>query len=110
MASRRIQSSPSQHAAKTEMRVRPALILLSAVLCVPAGAIAQESRVEPAAGPPADFSATTARGRALYAYDQAAWRGTDAIFALKPDTKGLAHYICTETPSGWVVVFPKWNE
>jgi hypothetical protein len=89
--------------------VRPAWILLSAVLCVPAGAIAQEKPGESPAGSKVDFAGITARGRALYAYDQAAWRGTDAIFALKPDTKGLAHYICTETPSGWVVVFPMWN-
>lgn len=57
-----------------------------------------------------DYAAITARGRALYAYDQAAWRGTDAIFALKPDMKGLTRYICAKTPNGWMVVFPKWNE
>ena len=52
----------------------------------------------------------TERGRALYAYDQAAWHGTDAFFELKPDTNGLAHYICTKTTSGWLITFPKWNE
>ena len=52
----------------------------------------------------------TERGRALYAYDQAAWHGTDAFFALKPDTKGLTHYICRKTASGWIVSFGKWNE
>ena len=52
----------------------------------------------------------TERGRALYAYGQAAWHATDAFFALKPDTNGLTHYICTKTPSGWLVTFPKWNE
>lgn len=51
----------------------------------------------------------TERGRALYEYDQAAWRGTDAIFALHPDTSGLTHYICSKTPKGWMVTFPKWN-
>ena len=51
----------------------------------------------------------TERGRALYEYDQAAWHGTDAFFALHPDTDGLAHYICTKTPKGWMVTFPKWN-
>ncbi len=90
--------------------MRPAWILLSAVLCVQAGALAQEKPAESSAESKVDLAAITARGRALYAYDQAAWHGTDAIFALKPDTKGLAHYICNETPSGWVVVFPKWNE
>jgi len=56
------------------------------------------------------LSGVTERGRALYAYDQAAWHGTDAFFALKPDTNGLAHYICTKTATGWLVMFPKWNE
>jgi hypothetical protein len=85
-----------------------------AALCVQASAIAQEKPAAPAAAPAAesklDFAAVTDRGRALYAYDQAAWHGTDAIFALKPDVKGLAHYICTQTAAGWVVIFPKWNE
>ena len=51
----------------------------------------------------------TERGRALYEYDQAAWHGTDAFFALHPDTKGLARYICRKSASGWVVSFGKWN-
>jgi hypothetical protein len=55
------------------------------------------------------LAGVTERGRALYAYDQAAWHGTDAFFALHPDRTGLAHYICMKTPTGWEVVFPKWN-
>ncbi|MGO8760011.1 MAG: hypothetical protein ACLQG3_17985 [Terracidiphilus sp.] len=55
------------------------------------------------------LSGVTDRGRALYAYDQAAWHGTDAFFALHPETEGLAHYVCMKTPTGWEVVFPKWN-
>lgn len=51
----------------------------------------------------------TERGRALFEYDQAAWHGTDAFFALHPDTGGLTHYFCVKTPAGWEVVFPKWN-
>jgi len=89
-----------------ETCVRRAWILLSAVLCAQFGALAQEKAAEPKL----DLAAITARGRALYAYDQAAWHGTDAIFALKPDTKGLAHYICSMTATGWVIVFPQWNE
>ncbi len=56
------------------------------------------------------LAGVTERGRALYAYDQAAWHGTDAFLALHPDTNGLAHYICLKTPAGWEVVFPRWNE
>lgn len=51
----------------------------------------------------------TERGRAIYGYDQCAWHGTDAIFALHPDMSGMAHYICMKTPTGWELVFPKWN-
>jgi hypothetical protein len=86
--------------------VKTAWILLLASLGVKAGVVAQEKAAEPGV----DFAAITARGRALFSYDKAAWHGTDSIFALKPDTKGLAHYICTQSPSGWVVIFPQWNE
>lgn len=58
---------------------------------------------------PAYLAGVTERGRALYAYDQAAWHGTDAFMELHPDTAGLTHYICTKGPKGWVVTFPKWN-
>jgi hypothetical protein len=56
------------------------------------------------------LAGVTERGRALYAYDQAAWHGTDAFFAIHPDTNGLAHYICMKTTAGWEVAFPRWNE
>jgi hypothetical protein len=56
-----------------------------------------------------DLAGVTERGRALFAYDEAASRGTDAFFSLKPDTRGLAHYICIKTSAGWTVSFPKWN-
>jgi hypothetical protein len=55
------------------------------------------------------LAGVTERGRALYDYDQAAWHGTDTFFALHPDTNGLTHYVCTKTPKGWMVTFPKWN-
>lgn len=57
----------------------------------------------------ATLSAVSERGHALYDYDQAAWNGTDAIFALHPEIKGLTHYICVHTMTGWKVLFPKWN-
>ena len=86
--------------------MRAAFILLTAALCLQTTLIAQENPSEPKV----DLAGITARGRALYAYDQAAWHATDAVFALKPDSTGMARYICDKTPSGWVVVFPKWNE
>jgi hypothetical protein len=56
------------------------------------------------------LAGVTERGRALYAYDQAAWHGSDALMALHPDTKGLSRYICRKTPAGWVVSVGKWND
>lgn len=85
--------------------MRPVLILIPAAVCLVTGAFAQEK----SAGREVDLAAITERGRAIYAYDQAAWHGTDAIFELKPEMKGMAHYICSKSASGWVVVFPKWN-
>ncbi len=86
--------------------MKSAWIVLFAALCFQARADAQQGSAEPKA----DFGAITARGRALFEYDQAAARGTDAIVALKPDAKGLAHYVCTKTSSGWVVFVPRWDE
>jgi hypothetical protein len=87
--------------------VKPFRVLL--LVCVCASSVGAFAEVKDA-----DLSnylaGVSERGRAIYEYDQAAWHGTDAFFALKPDTKGLAHYICINTPSGWKVVFPKWNE
>jgi hypothetical protein len=51
----------------------------------------------------------TDRGRMLYAYDQAAWHGTDAFLEIHPGTNGLERYICIKTLKGWKVVFPKWD-
>jgi len=58
---------------------------------------------------PSYLAGVTERGKELYAYDQCAWHGTDAIFALHPDMSGAAHYICMKTATGWELVFPKWN-
>jgi hypothetical protein len=86
--------------------VRRLWVILSVCLSVQAIAIGQGTGGDAKI----DLAGITARGRALFAYDQAAWHGTDAIFALKPDTNGLSHYICTKTPTGWLISFPKWNE
>lgn len=55
------------------------------------------------------LAAVTARGRAMYEYDQCAWHGTDAIFAMHPDMTDAARYLCLKTQAGWDLVFPKWN-
>lgn len=55
---------------------------------------------------PQQLAAITQRGRALEAYDQAAWHGTDAAKAIAGgDTTGLRYYIARRTSTGWLVDF-----
>ena len=53
----------------------------------------------------ADLAATTARGRLLYEYDQAAWHASDAVLALHPPKETLGQYIAQKRDARWVVVF-----
>jgi hypothetical protein len=47
----------------------------------------------------------TARGRALYEYDQAAWHASDAVQATHPPKGSLGRYIARKSDTGWVVGF-----
>jgi hypothetical protein len=85
--------------------VKSPWILIPAAFSVIGAVMAQEKPPSP----PTDLAAISTRGQALFEYDQAAARGTDALFALKPDPKGLAHYVCQKTSSGWVILLPRWN-
>jgi hypothetical protein len=51
----------------------------------------------------------TARGRALYEYDQAAWHATDAVQATNPSTQALGRYIARKSDAGWKVAFGRLN-
>jgi hypothetical protein len=79
---------------------RFASTLLLLLVCTASVALAQ---VE---GPTdSQLADITARGRALAAYDFAAWHGTDAVTALKPIPGTVTRYIARETPKGWAVAF-----
>lgn len=52
----------------------------------------------------------TARGRALYEYDQAAWHATDAVQAEHPPTELVGRYIARKSDAGWEVVFGHLSE
>ena len=52
-----------------------------------------------------ELDAITGRGRALVAYDQAAWHSTDAVLALKPRDGAVTHYVPRRTAAGWDVAF-----
>ncbi len=52
----------------------------------------------------------TARGRALYEYDQAAWHATDAVQALHPPAQSVGRYIALKSDAGWTVAFGHLND
>lgn len=52
---------------------------------------------------------TTARGRALYEYDQAAWHATDAVQATNPPQQALGRYIAYKSDGRWTVAFGHLN-
>ena len=56
------------------------------------------------------FPEVTARGRALYEYDEAAWHASDAVEAEHPSTEPLGRYIAHKSGAGWTVVFGRLNE
>src|SRR5215470_3779182 len=51
------------------------------------------------------FADVTARGRALYEYDQAAWHASDALQATNPPKGSLGRYIAHKSDAGWTVGF-----
>ena len=46
----------------------------------------------------------TARGRALYEYDQAAWHATDAVQALHPPDQSVGRYLAFKSEKGWILL------
>jgi len=52
----------------------------------------------------------TARGRALYEYDQAAWHASDAVQATHPPKGPLGRYVARKSDTGWTVAFGHLNE
>ena len=77
-------------------------VVASILLLIPGNLPAQAQSTGPTV---AQLSEITARGRALAAYDSAAWHGTDAVAALKPTNGSIERYIARPTPTGWVVAF-----
>jgi hypothetical protein len=57
-----------------------------------------------------ELAAITARGKAIAAYDVAAWHATDVVQAMHPPPDAVAMYLGRQTAKGWEVVFGKLNE
>jgi hypothetical protein len=77
-------------------------VVASILLLTPGNLPAQGQSAGPTV---AQLAEITARGRALAAYDSAAWHGTDAVAALKPANGSIERYIARPTPTGWIVAF-----
>ena len=88
------------------MRRSAFLILLIASMA--ASAAAQTERKTPASE--AELAQITERCRNLFAYDVAAWHGTDAVLALQPARDGPIRYVAKHMGDGWTVVFGHLNE
>jgi len=55
---------------------------------------------------PDSLGGISERGRAIAAYDAAAWHGSDAVMPLKPDYAAAPRYLARRRPDGrWEVVF-----
>jgi len=57
-----------------------------------------------------ELAQITERGRALYAYDQAAWHATDAVLATHPNKGEDNRYLVRKTDDGFIVAFGHLNE
>jgi hypothetical protein len=58
----------------------------------------------------AELASIADRGRAIAAYDQAAWHATDAVQALHPKDGLVRMYMGRLTSAGWVMDFGHLNE
>ncbi len=84
-------------------RIVPAAILVLVLANLLAYAKKKDPEPDPA------MAETTARGRMLFEYDQAAWHASDALQAANPPKESLGRYIAKKTDAGWTVGFGHFN-
>jgi hypothetical protein len=82
------------------------LVLATLVLILASNSLAEKKKPNPDPIMPD----VTARGRALYEYDEAAWRATDAVRATHPPASSVGRYIARKSGTDWTVVFGHLNE
>ncbi|MBI1741387.1 MAG: hypothetical protein HYR57_10985 [Candidatus Koribacter versatilis] len=82
------------------------LVAVSLVLLLASSAFAGKKKPAPDPVMPD----VTARGQALFQYDQAAWHATDAVQATRPPTQSLGRYIARKSDTGWQVAFGHLND
>lgn len=86
------------------------LIIFSLILFSCANVFAQQQTLRDKPAAQAELDQITARGRALYEYDVAAWHSTDAVLALKPAEGSFTFYIGKKTDKGWTVAYGKLSD
>jgi len=86
------------------------IVHLVVLIALVASATAQKERQKPASD--AELAGITERGRALAAYDVAAWHATDAfVAATSPqDRQRVRYFIARKNGSAWEVVFGDFNQ
>ena len=80
------------------------LVFVSLVLLLTSISFAKKKTSDPV------MQDVTARGQALFEYDQAAWHATDAVRKTNPSTQFLGRYIARKSDSGWRVAFGRLND
>ena len=80
-------------------------LVIALVLCSPS-LLAQKGKLLS----DSELAQITERGRALAEYDNASWRATDAVMALKPEIGTIKRYIARKTDAGWIVAFGRFSE
>lgn len=81
---------------------KAALLAVLFVLAIPA--LSAEDKKAPLPSSE-ELAAITARGQALYEYDQAAWHASDALESINPPKERLGRFIARKDAAGWVVGF-----
>lgn len=92
-------------------RSRTRALVLVAAACVAAAPRIAATQT-PVSAPPntAELDEITARGRALAAYERAAWHAYAQLLATKPDPRLTQRYVAYRADSGWAVAFGRLSE
>src|SRR5689334_2132789 len=83
--------------------MRKRLIVVLVVLLAATSVAKKNSQGDPI------MADVTARGRAIFEYDQAAWHATDAVQAEHPPEQSIG-YIAKSSDVGWKVTFGHLND
>jgi hypothetical protein len=84
--------------------------LLCSVVCLGQANGPNENRERTKPASAEELAGISSRGKALAAYDAAAWYGSDAVQGSHPPEGSVKKYLGRKTESGWVIGFGKLND